>query len=70
LACRIVRLMIAFGAKDLENVISNESALIARIVYDDLDRFLTPVTGETKIKSVGGSFHKACFVVQAYTIEL
>ncbi|HBB94529.1 MAG TPA: hypothetical protein DC054_03995 [Blastocatellia bacterium] len=63
-------LMMASRAKDFENVLSDESALVARIIYDDLDRFLTPVAGETKIKSVGGTFHKACFLVQAYTIEL
>jgi hypothetical protein len=39
--------MAAFRAKNLENALRHETALVAAIVYDDLDSFLTPVTGET-----------------------
>jgi len=38
--------MVAFRAVNMENVVSNESAFVARIVNDDLSRFLTPVAGE------------------------
>lgn len=49
--------MAAVRAKNSENILSNESALVAGVVDDDLDRFLTPVAGEAKIESVGGRCH-------------
>ena len=61
--------MAAGTAKNLENVLRDKPALVAAIVDNDLDRFLTPVAGETKIKLVRGNCHKACFLVQAYTTE-
>lgn len=65
----VVPSMAAFAAEYLENVLGDESAIVAAIIDDDLDRFLTLVAGETKIKAVRGNCHKACFLVQAYTTE-
>jgi hypothetical protein len=54
--------MAALGAKNLESVLPDKLALIVRVINDDLDRLLAPVTREPKIESVGGSFHSPAFL--------
>ena len=57
LLCNIVPAVFAAWANNFQNIFRNESALVIRVIDNDLDWCLTPVASETKIKAVGGSFH-------------
>jgi hypothetical protein len=59
--------MAATRTKDLQDPVCNKPASVAGVINNYLDRFLTTVAGEAKIKTVGGDFHTAFFKTGFYT---
>jgi hypothetical protein len=53
----IVALVLTVWTPNLQHIFRDESALFIPVIDYDLDRFLTPVASETKIKAVGRRFH-------------
>lgn len=58
--------MAALGTENLQHVFRDKLTVIGCVIDNDLNWFLASVTGETKIESVGGSFHGPAFFVGAY----
>lgn len=48
----VMGLVLAIRAKNLQHIFSDKLAVFAGVINDDFDRLLTPVAGETQIKTV------------------
>jgi hypothetical protein len=55
--CLVVALALTLWTANLQNVFRDESALFIAVINYHLDRLLTPVASETKVKAVRGRFH-------------